>query len=308
MEPNQVKPKVSAGDFFLNLGATVALYTTVFSLLRVLFTAIDSKFPTITNGYQYYSPSISWPVAVLVIFFPIFILLMWIIGKNYEADPQRRNSGVHKWLTYLTLFITGLVLAGDLIAVLYYFIDGQQLTTAFLLKVLSLLVVAGSVFTYYLADIRGKLTTQNRNMWRIFAFVLVVLSIAWGFMVLGSPYTQRMYKYDMQKVSDLQNLNSQIQSYYSMNSKLPANLDALKEMNYHYVVVDSQTNAPYEYVKSSETSYSLCAVFNRDSRDGNNSEARPYYYEQNWSHPAGRHCFTQKINPAMFPSKPLINM
>ncbi len=308
MEPNQVKSKVSAGDFFLNLGATVALYTTVFSLLRLLFTAIDTKFPKVVYGYVS-TTSISWPVAVLVIFFPIYILLMWIIGNNYAAEPEKRNSGVHKWLTYLTLFITGLVLAGDLIAILYYFIDGQEITTAFILKVLSLLVVAGSVFGYYLSDIRGKLTEQNRKIWRIFAFVLVIASVVWGFVVLGSPHTQRMYKYDEQKVMDLQNLNGQIQTYYGMNLKLPVNLDALLEMNYYNTATkDAQTGLPYEYVKSTDTTYSLCAVFNKDSKEATDSRAYPYSYEATWSHPAGRHCFTQKINPSNYPPKPVINL
>ncbi len=305
MEPNQ-KPKLTAGDFFLNLGATVALYTTVVSLLRVLFVAIDSKFPHITNGYQYYNPSISWPVAVLVIFFPIYIALMWVIGNQYLASPEKRTSGIHKWLTYLTLFLTGIALACDLIAVLYYFIDGQEITTAFLLKVLALLVVSGSVFTYYLADVRGRLTTQNRKIWRAFALVLVIGSIVLGFAVLGSPFTQRQYKYDQQKVSDLQNLNSQIQSYYSVNSKLPENLDQIKEMAYYVSFNDTQTGTPYEYSKVSATSYSLCAVFNKDSKEANDSRAYPYYGEVNWTHPAGKHCFTQKINPERFPMKPMI--
>ncbi len=42
-----------------------------------------------------------------------------------------------------------------------------------------------------------------------------VKSIIWGFSVLGSPHTQRLIKYDEQKINDLQYINSQIQSYYS---------------------------------------------------------------------------------------------
>lgn len=300
------KPRISAKDFFLNLGATISLYTVVGSLINLLFTVIDNKFPKITNAYQYFgSMSISWPVAILVIFFPIMILLMWVIAKEYDKNPEARYHGVHKWLAYLTLFIAGLVIAGDLVAVLYYFVDGQEITTAFLLKVFVLLVIASSIFTYYISEIRGKLTAQTRNMWRVFAFVLVIGSVIWGFSVLGSPRTQRLFKYDEQKVNDLQNLKGQIEAYYGTNSKLPATQDALNEVNFGAPIVDTQTNTSYEYLKTGDTTYKLCAVFNKDTKEAVSSQSYPYYGEVNWTHPAGKHCFDNKINPLMY-AKPMI--
>ena len=305
MEPT--KKSFNGKDFFLNLGAIIALYSTVISALRVIFVAIDSQYPKITNAYQYYSPSISWPVAVLMVSFPVFIILMWVIRNQYESEPETRNGGVHRLFTYLTLFITGVVLVGDLIAVLYYFIDGQELTTAFLLKFASLFVVMGSVFMYYLSDIRNKQTKKSRMIWRILALIMVAVTVIWGFSVLGSPRTQRLYKYDQQKINDLQNLNSQIQSYYVTNGKLPANLDALKETNFYGVSVDEQNGLPYEYSKTSDLSYNVCATFNKDSKQGqNNSIAYPIYGEGNWTHPTGRHCFTQKINTLMYPKTPMM--
>ncbi|TSC70763.1 MAG: hypothetical protein CEO12_139 [Parcubacteria group bacterium Gr01-1014_46] len=301
-----MKSKSNVKDFFLNLGATISLYTVVGSLVTLLFSVINKAYPQITNGYYYFgSSSISWPVSILAIFFPIFILLMWLLAKDYDSDPERKNAGVHKWLTFLTLFIAGVALAIDLITVLYYFIDGQELTTGFILKVLVLLVITGGVFTYYISDIRGKLTPKSRNMWRIFAFVIVLGSIVWGFSVLGSPRTQRLYKYDQQKLSDLQNLNSQVQTYYATNSKLPNNVDELKAAAYYGSMVDPQSQKPYEYVKTGTLTYSLCAEFNKASDEQlTNNQAYPYYGDVIWTHPAGRHCFEQKINTAMYP-KPL---
>ena len=147
----ETQTKTSAKDFFINLGAIVALYTTVISLINLLFTVINTAYPKIQNGYNYYgSQSVSWPVATLIIFFPIFILLMWLLEKDYITSPEKQNSGIHKWLTYITLFISGLIIAGDLITVLYYFIDGQELSAGFLLKVLVLLVIATGIFSYYI--------------------------------------------------------------------------------------------------------------------------------------------------------------
>lgn len=296
--------KSNVKDFFLNLGSTVALYTVVGSLVNLLFTIINKAYPQIVNGYNYYgSSSISWPVAILVIFFPIFILLMWLIGKDYAVDPERKNSGIHKWLTYITLFLAGLAMAIDLITVLYYFIDGQELTTGFLLKILALLVIAGGVFAYYISDIRGNLTPKSRNIWRIIAGVVVIGSIVWGFMVLGSPRTQRLYKYDDAKISELQNINSAIQNYYLVNNVLPKNFDDLASLNYGISGLDSQTQKPYEYVVKTKNTYELCAEFNKASPDATepNVYARPLGYTS-WSHPVGKYCFPQTINPNMYPS------
>ena len=212
--------KTSAKDFFLNLGAIVALYTTVVSLLNLLFTVINTAYPQITAYYYYNSQSISMPVATLIIFFPIFILLMWLLEKSYTAEPEKKHLSIRKWLTYITLFVAGLTLAGDLVTVLYYFIDGQELTTGFILKVLSVFVVILAVFLYYISDIRNKLTKSSQKVWLIISAVIILASIVWGFAVLGSPYTQRLVKYDSQKISDLQNLQYQVISYWQTNGAI----------------------------------------------------------------------------------------
>ena len=296
----------SAMDFFINLGAIVAFYALVISLVNLLFTIINTVYPQIINGVNSSgSASISWPVATLVIFFPIFILLMWLLEKEYTREPERKNMGIHKWLTYITLFVSGLVVVADLITVLYYFLDGQELTTGFLLKVLVLFIVAASIFTYYISDVRDRLTPKKRILWRIIAGVIILGSIVWGFAVLGSPATQRLYKYDEQKINDLMNINNQVNSFYSVKGNLPLTLEEMANGNYYVPVVDSQTGNSYEYGKIGDTTYTLCAEFNKDSRDNNNL-ARPVgpFGDQSWTHPAGRYCFKETINPNIY-SKPL---
>jgi len=301
--------KPSAKDFFLNLGAIVALYTVVVSLVNLLFTIINYAYPQVTNGYNYYyntSQSISWPVAALIIFFPILIILMWILEKEYKNNPEERNTSIHRLLTYITLFIAGLVVAGDLVTVLYYFLDGQELTTGFLLKVLVLFVISGGLFFYYLSDIRGTLTSKSRMVWRVVSGVVILASIAWGFAVLGSPATQRLYKYDDQKVMALQNINNYVTSYYQMKESLPASVGEIQTNEpYATLPVDPQTNKPYEYKKTGNLTYELCAEFNKATNNRgqkNLSIAYPYGTgDMTWTHPAGHYCFKQTINPNMFP-------
>lgn len=301
----ETQTKTTAKDFFINLGAIVALYTLVISLLNLLFTIINTIYPQITHGYNYFgSESISWPVATLIIFFPVFILLMWLLEKEYEINPEKQSSGIHRWLTYITLFLSGLVIAIDLITVLYYFLDGQELTAGFLLKVLVLLIVVSCVFAYYISDILSKLTAKSRKIWRVVAGVIVIGSIVWGFAVLGSPATQRLYKYDEQKINELISINSEINNYYNTKGVLPRTLADITAVAYYIVIVDSQTGKPYEYEKIEETTYNLCAEFNKTSKEKDKlNSALQYPYGVSWTHPAGRHCFEQTVNPNIY-SKP----
>ncbi len=291
--------KTSAKDFFINLGAIIALYATVVSLVDLLFTVINKAYPQITNGYNYYgSQAISWPVATMIIFFPIYLLLMWLLAKDYINSPEKRNGGIHRWLTYITLFIAGLTIAIDLITALYYFIDGQELTTGFLLKILVLLVIASGIFSYYLFDVLGKLTTQKRNIYRIASLLVIVASIFWGFSVLGSPRAQQLLKYDEQKVNDLMNIEGGVQNYYASKNVLPETLDELYSSSYYPPVSDTGGAKSYQYTKTGKLTYRLCATFNKESPDAKtaNKYARPIGYSD-LTHPAGYYCFNETINP-----------
>lgn len=300
MEPT-IKPKISAKDLFINLGAFVALYTVVFSLINLLFTVIDRAYPQV-NTYYSGSASISWPVSIITIFFPILVLMYWLLEKQYVVEPDRQRFGVHKWLSYITLFLSGLGFAGDLVAVLYYFLNGEELTKGFLLKILVVLVISFGIFMYFISDIRNKLNSKTRMFWRVLATLIVLGSIVWGFLVLGSPRTQRLYKYDDQKVSDLQNINSYIQNYYTQKGSLPSSLEEISKLQYVQLPVDKQSNKSYEYhlIGQSAKAYQLCAEFNKASQSQSNVSYPYYGGDVSWQHEAGHKCFDLAIPLNMY--------
>jgi len=306
MEQNQTKPKTSAKDLFINLGAIVALGTIVFSLINLLFTIINKAYPPIANyGYNNYSSSISWPVSILIIFFPIYILLMWLLERSYKVQPEMRNFGIRKWLTYITLFLSGLSIAGDLVTVIYYFIDGQELTTGFIMKILSVLVIALAIFFYYISLVMGKINFTSQKVWTVASVIIILGSIIWGFSVLGSPRTQQLIKYDQQKVSDLQSISSQISYYFESKLKLPDSLVDLNTNDYSIMPTDKQTNKPYEYKKTGDKTYELCALFNKPSTDNSQYNTYPTFGGDgltSWSHPADRYCFSKTI--ITYPDRP----
>lgn len=300
----------------MQLGTMAALYAGVIALLNLLFRVINVAFPKVQGGYMgyyYYGNPISLPVATLIIVTPLFLGLTWYLHKTYAADPTLRENALRKWLIYVTLFIAGIVIAADLITLLYHFIDGQELTTGFLLKVVTVLVVALSVFGYYIQDMRGQLTKQRRMAWRIFAALLVIGSIIAGFRVIGSPATQRAYRYDSERVSHLQQIQGQVVYYWQQKGSLPVDLTvAADPLSDWKIPNDPLTGDPYTYERIGELSFRLCAEFQRETAPNmgyvNASVSRPMYDGlvkggDYWQHPAGRHCFERTIDPDFYPPR-----
>ncbi|HKI85809.1 MAG TPA: DUF5671 domain-containing protein [Thermoanaerobaculia bacterium] len=149
------RPHVEAREAFLYLVLFTTLYISAYNFGALLYQFIERAFPDSASppGWQPYLEVIRWSVASLVIAFPIFLLVSRIVGRSMARDPSKRGSSVRKWLTYLTLFIASGVIIGDLIALVYNLLGGE-LTVRFILKVLVVAAIAGTVFGYYLRDLR----------------------------------------------------------------------------------------------------------------------------------------------------------
>lgn len=303
MENAKTKPI----DFFLIIGSMVALYAIVINILNLLFTVINYAYPALDYYYNG-TASISFPVAFLIIVFPIFAVLEWFLNKNYNDHPEKRDLPIKKWLSYLTLFISGAVIAGSLVTVLYYFLDGRDLTSGFLLKTFSVLVILLLVFGYYISEIKNTLTSKSKRVWLISSLVLVILSIVLGFVVIGSPKTQRLKKYDMQKVSDIQQLQSEGVYYWQVNGELPKSLPDLADQYGYLTLNQPDSKELYEYNIVSPQSFEICAEFNFKS-EKNNLYSRTiidtkynYNTPSDWSYEQGRSCFKYVINEEIYKS------
>jgi len=312
MEPNKINVGTSR-DFFLQLGAIVTFYACVISLITLLFDAINFAYPKVADYYSYYTPSISFQVAMIIVAFPLFIFFSWLLQKSYQTEPALRDSLVRRWFSFITISLAGGVIAGDLITILYMFLDGQELTTAFLLKVLTLIVISGGVFIYYFREIKNLIGRGERNVWRIIAVVVIIGSIIIGFSVVGSPRTQRDKRFDGQRISDLQNIQWRVVDYWQQKGVVPNNLDELKDSISNSVTyVDPQTKEPYRYERPDSLSFNLCATFKKSSEaSGHMSKGLvdqtsmyPRGVSENWQHPAGYYCFERTIDPDLYPVRP----
>jgi hypothetical protein len=141
----------SARDAFLYLLSFGTLSTWAWALGTLFFTLIDIWYRDSVFTQQPYMGrnfAISSSMAALVVSFPIYLATMRILLRDISRKPEKLESGVRKWLTYIALLISASVVIGDLITTVDYFLRGE-ITTRFVLKVLTVLVIAGGVFLYY---------------------------------------------------------------------------------------------------------------------------------------------------------------
>ncbi len=87
--------------------------------------------------------------------FPIYLLVMRFILREVRMHPDKLESSVRRWLTYIALLIAAGIVIGDLITFLTHFLEGE-LTSSFVLKVLTAMVIAGGVFWYYLDSLKRE--------------------------------------------------------------------------------------------------------------------------------------------------------
>jgi len=156
----------SAKDAFLYLLSFSTLGVWTFAVGSVMFTLIDRWIKDPVSPVMYYGSAtyqIANALASLIVAFPTYILVMRYIVREIEAHPEKLESPVRKWLTYIALLIAAGVVIGDLITLLEYFLRGE-LTTRFVAKVAVVLVIASGVFSYYLGSLqRGALRPKKAN-------------------------------------------------------------------------------------------------------------------------------------------------
>src|SRR3989338_7527177 len=212
------KPKITAKDFFLWAGAMVAFYWSVIAFIYLVFDYINYALPNALSYYPAdpYQSGISYEMASIIVLLPLSMFLMRLIRTDISRDPSRKEIWVRRWALILTLFVAGIAIAVDLITLLTTFLNGEALTTAFLLKVLIILLIAAGVFMHFIADLKGYWDTfpERRNWVRIGVAVLAVATIVAGFFIVGTPAQARLARFDAQKVNDLQNIQYRVTNYY----------------------------------------------------------------------------------------------
>lgn len=307
-------------DTFLYLAAIITLVVSAVGFGMLIFNYVDFYFPDQAIDYYRAASSYESPIrqamAMLIVVFPVFLWVSGFLRKDVKRYSEKKELKIRRWLLNLTLFAAVLVIIGDLVAVINNFLRGE-LTIRFALKALTVFFISGSAFYYYLAQLREKgIKWLDLFSWLIVS--VITISVAWGFVVIGSPLEQRAKRFDERRIQDLSVIQSQIINYWQRKRYLPKELNAIKDPLSGFVIPqDPETRRAYEYnvIEGKNLKFQLCAVFSRaDIGDaGSNIPSKPVvprgeYYSDSWQHDKGRYCFNRTIDPDLYPpiiSKPL---
>ena len=310
---NSTNLRSTPKDFFLHLLNIVTFYIAVINFITLFLQYINVLFPDPLNFYHTgMTDAVRLSMSILLIAVPVYILTSWMLGKDLKGTPEKRELGLRKWLIYLTLFVAAITIIIDLITLVNNFLSGE-LTIQFFLKTIVVLIVAVVVFGYYIWDLRRKdretSKTPRKLAWTV-SFV-VLASIISGFFIVGTPAVQRDRRFDEQRVSDLQTLQSQIVNYWDQKDVLPQSLNNLEDSISGYIVPkDPQTEESYEYKVIGDLTFELCATFKKPSGEFGTVSVPvdPYFFrgissQQNWAHETGRTCFERTIDPDLYDSE-----
>ena len=296
-------------DVFLQVLMMVMLYLGVISLITLSISYIEVSFP---DALTYYPTGTYEAIrlfsSMLLVTFPLFLLITWLLQRDYRKTPEKHELRFRKWMVYLTLFVSAITMVIDLITLVNRFYDGE-LTLPFALKVLAVLILAGGVFGYYLWDVQSKPGTSRIP--KITSAVATFLSIGMlvlGFFLVGSPAKQRDIRMDERRVSDLQMTQNEIINYWQTKDKLPKELaDLTDSVSGFTPPMDPETNVSYEYSVVAPLRFKLCANFKQPSPfQQSDAAAKPIYggyydsTQDNWVHQTGNVCFERTIDPEKY--------
>lgn len=285
------RPYLSAREAFTYLLLFSMLYVSAYNLGVLLFDYINRAFPDPARPVNelYASPIVRWALAALIVSFPVFAYLHSTVKRAVRADPAKRRSHVRRWLTYATVFIASCAIIGDVIALVYNALGGE-LTIRFMLKVLTIGLIAGTALLHYLADLRLEDTKAvpdeprwNRVLSAATIGVVAIAALA-GLPVAGSPSAERARRLDGRRVDELRGIVNATNVYFGRHQRLPASLGELSAEGGLDVLRRAADAGPFEYRVSGDRRYELCAVFEEESRSASDSD-------RFWAHGAGRQCF-----------------
>lgn len=117
--------------------------------------------------------------------------------------------------------------------------------------------------------------------------LLVIVVIGYGLYLVGSPGEARLRRLDERRVEDLQSLRSHIDAHWARERRVPAALADLKTAPSDTSQLrDPITHEPYGYRATSDSTFELCAKFDRPSE-----EERRGPRDSWWGHGQGEHCY-----------------
>lgn len=292
-----------ARNFILQLASLVTLFVSIPAFITLVFGLINIVFPDAAESYwrvESAREGIRISIAVLVIFFPAYLLTTRIVNKSRRSGGALYHT-LTKWLIYLALLVAGLIMLIDLAVVVMTFLNGE-ITVRFILKAVTVLAVIGAAFYYYLQDAKNFWQDKEKQSIQIglVALVVVCAFVVIAFTKIETPQEVRDSRIDQEQISDLQVIQNNIEFYYHENQQLPT---TLSDVHLQTELTQAPVGrAEYTYKVTDETTYELCAEFVTSSDNSERPVIAPLdkrtsveVLNYDWRHTTGEVCFARKI-------------
>ncbi|MDP1722501.1 MAG: DUF5671 domain-containing protein [Candidatus Gottesmanbacteria bacterium] len=148
-------------DAFEHILLFISLYVLYTSLALTLHFFVDKYVVTNINSTNYASmiqnfyglSLLRGYLAALIVSSPLFSFFFLKVTKRTLAHPEIRNLPARKFLIYLTLVITFIVLLINVISIIFNFLNGN-VTFNFVLHFFTTILLSATIFTYYLNEIK----------------------------------------------------------------------------------------------------------------------------------------------------------
>lgn len=287
------KPKAygSAREAFLLIVYFSLLGMVATQVGWLAFTWIDRTFADDlaqnSYGYQWANSGLRWSISSLLVGYPIFVFLGWRLAAKKRRDPDRRRSRVRAWLTYVTLIFAAGALIGDLVAVVYQFLEGG-LTTRFAAKAGVVGVISSVILFNYSRDAE-RMSGGSDLVGQAFALLttgVVVALVFWAFTVVRSPAAARERVSDETRVTNLIAMtrlaDCHLTYFGALTDDFPAMQTALADLGGRQPIAggctepypyDPSSGADYRYRLIDADTYELCAAFEGGWPEGDSAGA-----------------------------------
>lgn len=152
-------PHLGMWTGFLYILFFIALYTLATSMGGLFHIWVDKLFPNPdrTSSFSYFSWDNTYLIRTylssIIVAYPIFAYLSWVLNKQLGDKPIVRNIRSRKILIYITLIVSFLIIFGNIIKTIYDYLDGS-ITMNSVGHLLVTLLVAGGIFGYFLSVIK----------------------------------------------------------------------------------------------------------------------------------------------------------
>lgn len=150
---------------FLYILMFISLYILATSVGVILHTGVEEVIPDAIDKidqydylYYYYSYSdwyVNYAKASIIVSFPVFSFLVYLLGKKSVSQPLVRKLRARKLLIYISLVVTFIIMISSIIFTLFGYFNDGIVTSRIFAHIFITVLLSGGIFGVLLYLVKG---------------------------------------------------------------------------------------------------------------------------------------------------------